>query len=144
MLMYRLTSAVGLALLLASAAACGEMVAPTAPALVGNGTGGAFSGQSLSGVVSGERANTVAICHVTSEETIIAQDGTEALGLVGHVIFVAPAAEAAHCAHGDHTPTPDKVLGDLCQRRIDQPTPNVRCAGEVQLIRPKWATPASF
>ena len=143
MFRLQLTHAIGVAALLSSLAGCDQRPALTAPTAPTVSTPAGNAGVATRAAFAA-RAASVPMCHLTTERTIIAQNGDEALGLVGHVIFVASSAEAAHCSHGDHTPRPEKVLGDVCVRRIDQPTPNVRCAGEEQLIRPRWATPASF
>ena len=133
-LSFRLLRALSIALLVASfAAACDSVTAPTVLDRAAVSSSGVFEA----------RANEVPMCHLTSEEIVTGADGSQGLGLVGHVIFIAPAAEAAHCRHGDHTPRPDSVTGDRCQRRIDRRTPNVTCAGSEQLIRPTWATQAS-
>ena len=142
---YRLAPPGVASLLVLSVAGCGELAIPTAPGspAVSSAAGSLSSSPGmddrLTDPVVAARASSVPICHLTSEEMIITQDG-EALGLTGHVIFVAPSAEAAHCRHGDHTPRPEKVRGDVCQRRIDRPTPNVQCAGVEQIIRPQWAS----
>ena len=143
MLALRLAGTLGIVALLSSIAGCGQMPtlsAPSAPSVSPSLNSAGLS----TDVALAARAATVHMCHITSEDTILTQDGDEVLGLVGHVIFISPAAEAAHCGHGDHTPRPEKVVGDVCQRPIDRPTPNVTCAGEEQLVRPRWATPADF
>jgi len=140
----RFPRAIGVAALLSSVAGCDQtpaLTAPTAPTVSTTTAGSA--GLSTGGALAA-RAASVPMCHLTTERTIVAENGDHALGLVGHAIFVAPSAEAAHCRHGDHTPSADKALGDFCARRIDQPTPGVTCAGVVQRIRPRWATPVGF